>query len=162
MSNARWLVGGAWRAAVPEREEPRHHGPIKVSTQYPTPPHLATHLPTFSVRRLGRADARSRRTARGAGLRACVVVGDMPTVCGRWGAFGGAARAFPPIGGECTSGCGGIGPPETAHRDLRRIRPPIPMSAWGAAAAPRLAAAARGSAWLRGSRPAAAGAGPRA
>src|SRR3954447_22716251 len=47
MSNARWLVGGAWRAAVPEWEEPRHHGPIKVSTQYPTSPHLATHLPTF-------------------------------------------------------------------------------------------------------------------
>src|SRR3954449_4431763 len=45
------LSGGSWRAAVPEWEEPRHHGPIKVSTQYPTPPHLATHLPTFSVRR---------------------------------------------------------------------------------------------------------------
>src|SRR4051794_32504066 len=44
-------IGGKFLgAAVPEWEEPRHRGPIKVSTPYPTLPHSATHLPTFSVR----------------------------------------------------------------------------------------------------------------
>src|SRR3954463_1307504 len=100
MSNARSLVGGAWRAAVPEWEEPRHHGPIKVSTQYPTLTHLATHLPTFSVRRLFAVGAVRRKSACSAGLRGCDVVGDAPTVCGRRAAIRAYARAIAPRCGD--------------------------------------------------------------
>src|SRR4051795_10585803 len=75
------LSGGSWRAAVPEWEEPRHHGPIKVSTQYPTPPHLATHLPTFSVQWLFGRVAGPGESCAGAGLGWWRVVGDAPTVC---------------------------------------------------------------------------------
>src|SRR3954462_14098093 len=57
-------------AAVPEWEEPRHRGPIKVSTHYPTVAHSATHLPTFSVRRGRRRRTGECEAARGAGLRA--------------------------------------------------------------------------------------------
>src|SRR3954447_9062679 len=106
MSNARSLVGGAWRAAVPEWEEPRHHGPIKVSTQYPTSAHVATHLPTFSVRRglvacVGRPDA-----APGAGLGMCAVVGRLPRVGGVLAAIRRPARAIAPIGGDWAALCG--------------------------------------------------------
>src|SRR4051794_32700406 len=99
MSNARSLVGGSWRAAGPEWEEPRHHGPIKVSTQYPTPPHLATHLPTFSVRGGPMVVGGVCDSVGGAALRWCFVVGDAPTLRGQMAAICGPARAIAPIGG---------------------------------------------------------------
>src|SRR4051794_15651672 len=81
-------------AAVPEWEEPRHRGPIKVATHYPTLAHSATHLPTFSVqsgrrRRAGRCEA-----ARGAGLRAGGAVGRLPMQRDRSGADRPRARAI--------------------------------------------------------------------
>src|SRR3954452_8601216 len=102
------LSGGSWRAAVPEWEEPRHHGPIKVSTQYPTPPHLATHLPTFSVRRGPMAVGGARDSACEAALRRCFVVGDAPTGGGQMAAICGLAWAIAPIGGDWARRCGGL------------------------------------------------------
>src|SRR3954451_4840442 len=101
----RWS-GVSWRAGGREWEEPRHHGPIKVSTQYPTSPHLATHLPTFSVRRGFLIGGRRLDAASGAGLRACAVVGHLPRVGGVWAAFRRAARAIAPIGGDWAALCG--------------------------------------------------------
>src|SRR3954447_25378815 len=111
MSNARSLVGGAWRAAVPEWEEPRHHGPIKMSTQYPTSAHLATHLPTFSVRQGFSVGGGRLDVASGAGLLACVVVGRGPKVGGVSPAFRRPARAIAPIGGDWAALCGGDAAP---------------------------------------------------